>query len=114
MAEVDDIVYYLMPDGTKVSNDPRFLAAQAQGLFDEQEDELIGYAAQSVAELKNEVKERNSGRENDDKISLRGIKTKSELIALLEDDDEKHAGSDETTEEDSEEETAEDDSDEDD
>lgn len=31
MSDNDDIVYFLMPDGTKVSNDPRWLAEQSHG-----------------------------------------------------------------------------------
>lgn len=75
----DDIVHFLMPDGTKVSNDRR---------FDPDVEEDTGYASKGAKELKALVDERNSTRDEAEQIDLSGVKKKSELVALLEADDE--------------------------
>jgi hypothetical protein len=107
-----DVVKFLLPNGTEVSNDPRFyqedmrkqLEAQAKALLeqrepaaeadeDEEEQEPSKYDAQTGKELKAEAEKRG--------LELKGITKKSQLVALLESDD--AAQADEDVEEDAEE-----------
>ena len=50
-----------------------------------------GYEAQTVADLKTEIDNRNADRSDDDKINVEAPGNKPELIAALEADDAKHA-----------------------
>lgn len=103
----EDVVYFLNPDGTRFSNDPRWVAAQAAGqafpdnstlaaesaedenpVDEESKDDSV-YDGMSGKELKAEVEQRNEGRDDADKISLSGVTKKSEIVALLKADDEK-------------------------
>lgn len=75
-------VYFLMPDGKKVSNDPNFDSDE------EAEEGAEGYAAMSAKELKAEVASRNEDRNEEDQIDISKMKKKSEIVAALEADDE--------------------------
>lgn len=82
-----DIVHFLMPDGSKVSNDPRFSPDEEEAF---EVDPGLGakpYSQWSGDELKAEIARRNSGREEDRKLKLQKGMKKSDVVALLTQDD---------------------------
>lgn len=83
MADTDSPVYYLLPDGTKVSNDPRFLA-QAQ----DKEIDLSSSSAETGdgldkltgEELKAKLAELTAAGVE---VDTKGVKTKADLVARI-------------------------------
>jgi len=100
----DDIVYFQNPDGTRFSNDPRWVAAQAAGMAfpdnsslsvkeeDEEpmEEEPSPYDGMTAKELKAEVASRNEDRDEADQLVIESGMKKSQVVAMLEADDEAH------------------------
>lgn len=74
MADNDEIVFFNMPDGSKVSNDPRFNPED----YEEGED-AGSYANMTAKELKAEAEKRD--------IDISGMTKKSEIVEALEADD---------------------------
>lgn len=72
-------------DARKAKAEAAKAALEAAG--EEEGDPNVPYSEWSAKQLKNEVAKRNAARDSDNQLSLKGLKKKEEVAALLEDDD---------------------------
>ena len=118
-----DIVKFKLPDGTEVSNDPRFYQRDLQKQLDEQAKALLAIREPKGKETRSAGEQTDEGLEQAEdesevtdsydsdnvktlkaeaerrELDLSGITKKSELIALLRTDDAQRATEDEDDEE---------------
>lgn len=77
------VVYAVGTAESDIDDASKIVADVWDGSGDDSSDE--GYSALKVDELKDEIRSRNEGRDEDDTLPLTG--TKAELVAALEADD---------------------------
>jgi hypothetical protein len=85
----EDIVFFLTPDGRKVSNDPRFRPDEEDEFIDDPNTTAQHYSQWDGKQLKAEVARRNEGRMEAEQIKLEKGMRKSDVVALLEADDQR-------------------------